>query len=105
MSDAFFKPLDIDFKKPDHYFKKDRIKNILKKYLPRKFVSLIRNRNFFNEKKDPNNTMYLRKRLSEMTYTDGKQRTESFNDMYAKYFIHCLKQEVASGEIRQRTNK
>jgi asparagine synthase (glutamine-hydrolysing) len=101
LSDAFFKPLDIDFKKPDHYFKKAHFKNILKKYLPREIVSLIQNRNSFNEKKDPNNTMYLRKRLSEMTYPDLKQKTGSFNEIYAKYFIHCLKQEVASGEILQ----
>jgi asparagine synthase (glutamine-hydrolysing) len=105
LSDAFFKPLDIDFKKPDHYFKKAPFKNILKKYLPRKIVSLIQNRNSFNEKKDPNNTMYLRKRLSKITSADRKQKTESFNEMYAKYFIHCLKQEVASGEILQQTNK
>ena len=61
---------------------------------------LIQNRNSFNQKNDPNNTMYLRKKLSQMTYSHQKQTTESFNEMYAKYFIHCLKQELGSGNIR-----
>lgn len=96
LSDAFFKPMNIDFRKPDHDFKKASVRNFLKKYLPEKIVSFIQYRNSFNKINDPNNAAYLRERLSEIMYSGQKQKTVSFNKLYAEYFIRRLKHETRS---------
>lgn len=92
LSEFFFKPLNIDFKKPDHYYQTNYFKNLFKKYLPYKVVKFIQHKNLSNSINDPNNTNYLRKRLAE-TFSDIEKKehaTYNFNEVYVEYFLRLL---------------
>ena len=92
LSEVFFRPLDIDFIKEDHYYKKNKFKILLKKILPQKVVRFIQNRKQISNIVDPNNTVYLKKKLEVVFYNRGHQIKDSidFNDMYIKKYLQYL---------------
>lgn len=97
LSEVFFKPLNIDFKKSSHYYRSGNLKSFLKKYLPKKVVNFVVNRNLSSKKNDPNNANYLRKKLFEILYSGCKKNIlPSFNELYAEYFISILKEKFAN---------
>jgi asparagine synthase (glutamine-hydrolysing) len=94
LSEAFFKPLNIDFKKQTHYYQPQHFKNFLKKYMPKKIVTFIQYKKSLNRINDPNNSNYLRDKLYNVFYSDQKKFAKlGFNEIYAEYFIHHLKEK------------
>lgn len=97
LSEAFFKPLNIDFKKREHYYRgPNPLKSFLKKHLPKNVVNFIVNKNLSNRKNDPNNANYLRKKMFEIFYGRKKNILPPFNELYAEYFISILKAKFAN---------
>ena len=98
LSEAFFKPLNIDFKKRGHYYRRPWIlKSFLKKNLPKNVVNFLVNKNLSNKINDPNNVNYLREKLFEIFYSgQNKSVMPPFNELYAEYFICNLKEKFAN---------
>lgn len=97
LSEVFFKPLNIDFKKQDHYFKKNRFKIFLKKYLPGKLVKWIQFKNSSTHINDPNNTRYLQQKIEISLYGKlAKKELTHFNKFYAEYFLKELRKDASA---------
>ena len=98
LSEAFFKPLNIDFKKRGHYYRRPgTLIFFLKKYLPKKIVNFLLNKNLSNKINDPNNANYLRGKLFQIFYSGRKQSViPPFNELYAEYFISNLKEKFGN---------
>lgn len=88
LRDTFFKPLDIDFIKTDHYYQPKYLKNYLKKYLPKVIVKSIQKTKALNTT-DINNVGYLTDQLS--TQLDKPVIYKDINKIHAEYFIKNLK--------------
>ena len=98
LSDAFFKPLNIDFRKSNHNYKRHTITNFLKNFLPRKLVNFIRSKNAKRPFNDPNNTAYLKKRMMDSPmFEKQKNLGIDFNTAHTKYFIKKLRNQLNSG--------
>lgn len=96
LSEAFFKPLNIDFRKSNHDYKKHTIKNFFKTFLPQNLVNFIRSKNAKSPFNDPNNTAYLQKKMIA-TSVDQKQKDilANFNALHAEQFIMKLRKMVS----------
>lgn len=100
LSEAFFKPLKIDFKKEGHYYQPEYFKNFLKGFLPKKIVEFIQYKNSSNNINDPNNTNYLQRKIAKNLYGDEqKNELTDFNKIYAEYFIRFLKGSKSSNKF------
>ncbi|MEO6136777.1 MAG: asparagine synthase C-terminal domain-containing protein [Ginsengibacter sp.] len=96
LSEAFFKPLNIDFRKSNHDYRKHTIKNFFKAFLPQNLVNFIRSKNAKSPFNDPNNTAYLQKKMIA-TSIDKKQKYvgADFNALHAEQFIMKLRKMIS----------
>lgn len=88
LSDTFFKPLNIDFKKKDHFYKSNSYKNFVKNNLPEKVIKYISSKKIFNAANDPNNTRYLFMKIRQVLQDEANE--DSFNEIYARFFLREL---------------
>ena len=87
LRDTFFKPLDIDFLKPDHYYRPQYLKNYLKKYLPKAIVKSIQKRKVLNTT-DINNVGFLSDQITKQLGKAGIYK--DINRIHAEYFLKNL---------------
>jgi asparagine synthase (glutamine-hydrolysing) len=95
LSKAFFQPLQIDFKKPGHFYKRNRLKTAIKNLLPGKMLHFLQDQQSEANISDPNNSAYLKKLLLKQPYNGKSDVNKSFNEVYAEYFIQALEKSFS----------